>query len=55
MLVLTVSNTTCLEISHNGEKMTLFFEGKVKIGVNASKEFDVKRVKLDKVDKVETK
>ena len=48
MLVLTVSDSTCLEITHNGEKLVLFFEDKTKVGIKASKEFDVKRVKLEK-------
>ncbi len=50
MLVLTVSDTNCLEITHNGEKMVLFFEGKVKVGIKADKAFDIKRVKLEKVE-----
>jgi hypothetical protein len=47
MLVLTVSDTNCLEITHNGEKIVLFFESKVKVGINASKAFDIKRIKIE--------
>lgn len=48
MLVLTVSDSNCLEITHGGEKLVIFFEDKVKVGVKADKSFDIKRVKLEK-------
>jgi hypothetical protein len=50
MLVLTVSDTNCLEIVHQGEKLVIFFEDKVKVGIKADKAFDIKRIKLEKVD-----
>lgn len=47
MLVLTMSNTNCLEITHGGEKLVIFFEDKTKVGIKADKSFDIKRVKLE--------
>lgn len=50
MLVLTVSDSTCLEITHGGEKIVIFFEDKTKVGIKADKSFDIKRVKLEKAE-----